>query len=107
MIRKPLRETMAENNNANMRESSIEKYLVKMVKIDGGECRKLNWIGRNGAPDRVVMLNGKTIFVELKAPGKTPDPHQLREHERMRKMGQIVVVIASLDKVDEMLVQFG
>lgn len=106
MKRKSLRETMAENAKA-MRESSIEKYLVKMVKLEGGECRKLNWIGRNGAPDRVVMLNGKTIFVELKATGKTPEPHQLREHKRMRKMKQIVVVIDSLDKVDEMLVQFG
>lgn len=39
-----------------MRESDIEKYLVKRVKALGGEIRKVAWIGREGAPDRLVML---------------------------------------------------
>ena len=39
-----------------MRESVIEKYLVQRVKALGGEVRKVNWIGRRGAPDRLVML---------------------------------------------------
>jgi hypothetical protein len=97
------------------RESDIEKYLVKRVKELGGEVRKVQWPGRAGAPDRLVMLpwrddpttddGGKdqTIWIELKAPGKKADPHQLREHERMRKMGQLVVVIDSLEGVDEVL----
>ena len=92
-----------------MRESDIEKYLVKKVKEMGGEVRKVKWIGRNGAPDRLVMLpprdceeNG-TIWVELKALGKVPEPHQLREHKRMRAMGQTVAVIDSLEGVDALL----
>lgn len=86
-----------------MRESEIEKYLVKRVQALGGEVRKAAWIGRRGAPDRCVMLDGKTIFVELKAPGEKAKPHQAREHERMRKMGQTVVVVDSLEGVDEVL----
>ena len=96
-----------------LRESDIEKYLVKRVKELGGECRKIQFIGRPGAPDRLVMLPPKdqfvpyaqdvTIWVELKAPGKKAEPHQLREHARMRKMGQRVVVIDSLEGVDEVL----
>lgn len=86
-----------------MRESEIEKYLVKRVQALGGEVRKAAWIGRRGAPDRCVMLEGKTIFVELKAPGEKAKPHQAREHERMRKMGQTVVVVDSLEGVDEVL----
>jgi len=39
-----------------MRESTIELYLVEQVKALGGEVRKVKWIGRNGAPDRIVML---------------------------------------------------
>ena len=92
-----------------MRESEIEKYLVKSVKEVGGEVRKVKWLGRNGAPDRLVMLpprdreeNG-TIWVELKATGKVPEPHQLREHERMRAVSQIVVVIDSTEGVDALL----
>jgi hypothetical protein len=38
--------------------------------------------------------------VELKAPGKTPEPHQVREHARMRDFGERVEVIDSLEAVD-------
>lgn len=100
-----------------LRESDIEKYLVKRVKELGGECRKIQFIGRRGAPDRLVMLparwavdhpelplftSAKTIWVELKAPGKKAEPHQAREHARMRKMGQRVVVIDSYEQVEEL-----
>jgi hypothetical protein len=97
-----------------MRESEIEKYLVKKVKALGGEVRKVKWIGRRGAPDRLVMLPrwldpkrlndiGRTIWVELKATGKVAEPHQLREHVRMRRVGQRVVVIDSIEGVDALL----
>lgn len=97
-----------------MRESQIEAHLVKRVKELGGECRKVQWAGRRGAPDRLVMLpahsapflpwhQAQTIWVELKAPGVKPEAHQLREHERMRKMGQRVVVIDSIEGVEELL----
>lgn len=70
----------------------------------GGEVRKVRWVGRRGAPDRLVMLPARAcIWVELKAPGKEPDPHQLREHARMRAMGQRVEVIDSLAGVEEVL----
>ena len=85
-------------------ERDIEAYLVRRVKALGGEVRKVKWIGRRGAPDRLVMLpRHGAIWVELKAPGKKPEPHQLREHERMRAMGQYIVVIDTLDVVDDML----
>lgn len=110
-----------------LRESDIEKYLVKRVKELGGEVRKVAWVGRQGAPDRLVMLpheelmrltwedfdawlKKQAFYVELKAPGKAAtfpaDAHerkQHREHERLRKMGQRVEVVDSFEKVDEVL----
>lgn len=87
-----------------MREALIEQYLVRQVKKLGGEIRKVQWVGRNGAPDRVVMLPaGRLIWIELKAPGEKPEPHQAREHERMRRMGQRVEVVDSMERVDEVL----
>lgn len=94
-----------------MRESTVEKYLVERVRVLGGEVRKVQWVGRNGAPDRLVMLPPDAyvddahccIWVELKAPGEKPRPSQVREHERMRKMGQRVEVIDSLEGVDALL----
>ena len=86
-----------------LRESDIEKYLVERVKALGGEVRKVKWIGRHGAPDRIVMLPDRTIWAELKAPGEKCRPHQIREHERMRRMGQRVEVVDSFEGVDEVL----
>lgn len=102
---------------ATIRERDIERHLVKRVKELGGEVRKVQWIGRRGAPDRLVMLPKmpyhstapvvyhfpRTIWVELKAPGKKAEPHQVREHERMRAMGQRVVVLDSIEGVEELL----
>jgi len=100
-----------------MRERDIERHLVQRVKALGGEVRKVQWIGRRGAPDRLVMLPASwkgrrtsgfwdsptTIWVELKAAGVEPEAHQLREHKRMRAMGQRVVVIDSIEGVEELL----
>ena len=49
------------------------------------------------------MLNGETLFIELKAPGEKAKPHQVREHERMRRMGQRVEIVDSCERVDEVL----
>ena len=86
-----------------MRESQIEKALVQAVKALGGEVRKVKWIGRNGAPDRLVMLPDKSFWAELKAPKEKPTAAQSREHERMRKMGQRVEVINSIERIEELL----
>jgi hypothetical protein len=89
-----------------MRESDVEQYLVERVKAAGGEIRKVKWIGRRGAPDRLAMLPvgpdwRRTVWVELKAPGEKPQPHQKREHDRMRRMGQTVVVLDSWESINQ------
>lgn len=94
-----------------MRERDIEAHLVRRVKELGGQVRKVKFVNRRGAPDRVVMLPGSLapgawtapIWVELKAPGQRPEPHQMREHRRMRLVGQRVVVIDSIEGVEELL----
>lgn len=85
-----------------MREKIIEARLVKRVKELGGEVRKVQFVNRPGAPDRYVMLGGKGFWVELKAPGKLAEPHQVREHNRMRRMGEIVHVVDSIEGVEEL-----
>lgn len=87
-----------------MRESKIESYLVKRVKELGGWCCKVQWISRRGAPDRIVMIPERHHFwVELKAPGMKPEPHQERAHTFMRTCGIRVEVVDSLERVDEVL----
>lgn len=82
-----------------MRESKVEEHLLKQMKRLGIEVRKVKWIGRAHAPDRLVMFDGG-IWVELKAPKKAPRPGQAREHKRMRAAGLAVHVIDTLSGVD-------
>jgi hypothetical protein len=85
-------------------ECDIEYYLIARAKALGGEVRKVRWVGRNGAPDRLVMLPHRAaIWIEVKAPGEKAKPHQAREHARMRCLGQRVEIVDSFDQVDEVL----
>lgn len=84
-----------------MLESTVENYLVRRVKDIGGEIRKVQFIGRRGAPDRLAMFPfGPCVWIELKRPGAVAEPHQVREHDRMRAMGQTVIVIDTKAGVD-------
>ena len=54
-----------------LREYVVENEFVKAVKAAGGVAYKLTSQTANGLPDRLVLFPAaKTIFVELKAPGK-------------------------------------
>ena len=86
-----------------LKEQYIENFLVTCVHHAGGETRKVRWIGRRGAPDRLVMLPHRTVWVELKAPGKKAKPYQAREHAVMRRYGFDVVVIDSIEAIEELV----
>jgi hypothetical protein len=83
-----------------MNERIIETSLIAKIKALGGEVRKVSWVGHRGAPDRLVLLPDQHFFVELKAPGKTPQHHQSREIKRLEIAGFRVCVIDSLEQVE-------
>lgn len=85
------------------RERDVKGYLLARVKALGGEARKVRWEGRANAPDWRVMLADRRFWAELKAPGERPTPMQVREHNRMRRLGEIVHVLDSAAAVDEVL----
>jgi len=74
-------------------ERTIENYLRDKCKAMGFMCIKLNPSGLVGIPDRMVIGNGRVVFVELKRPGGKPRPSQLAVHARMRECGADVRVI--------------
>lgn len=87
-----------------MRERDIEAYLVTRCRRVGALCYKWTSPGHAGVPDRICVLpSGQVVFVELKAPGKKPTHAQLREHARLREYKQKVVVIDSIESVEELL----
>lgn len=84
-----------------MRESEVEKHLVKRVKERGGTPYKFTSPQRRGVPDRLcAMPGGVIVFVEVKAPGELPRDDQAREHQRLRDLGMRVLVLDSKLEVD-------
>ncbi len=88
-----------------MRESTIENHLKQRARRAGGFAHKMRWVGRVGAPDRFLALpeqhhRAGTWLVELKRPGMDAEEHQAREHRRLRAMGVRVIVLASVEAVD-------
>ena len=89
-----------------MLESKVENHLSARVKRAGGEVRKVQWIGRHSAPDRLVLLPDRSpTLAELKRPGKKPTAKQLREHARLISYGFRVVVLDSVEAVENFMEQ--
>lgn len=88
-----------------MRESKVEQHFIRRVKTRKGEVRKVKWIGRRGAPDRLVLLPKIGHFlVELKRPGKKAEAYQHREHERLRAAGFAVFVLDTKEKINKLFI---
>lgn len=69
---------MARRYGPELEEDS-EAMLVKAVRLAGGLCFKLKFLGIGGAPDRLVLLPfGRLFFVEMKkTKGKLEDSQEI------------------------------
>lgn len=87
-----------------MEEQKIERRLKKEIELIGGKTLKFISPGMSGVPDRIVLLpGGWVIFVELKAPCKKLRPIQELRKKELEKLGFIVKVIDSTEKVLEFI----
>lgn len=84
-------------------EGHVEAYLVKRVKATGGKTRKVRWIGRRAAPDRLIWWRAPGAWVEVKRFGQRPTPQQEREHARMCEDGWVVEWVDSKEMVDDLI----
>ena len=83
-----------------LREYVVENEFVKAVKAAGGVAYKLTSQTANGLPDRLVLFFPvKTIFVELKAPGKMMRPLQRKRRYQLMKLGFPVLCIDKLQQI--------
>ncbi len=101
-------------------EGEIVAYAKKRLKEKGCLCRKIAYEMRRGCPDMLVLVpthiyqydidgwpvfqDASVIFIEFKKDENTePEPHQLREHGRMRAAGADVRVIGTRQQVDDLV----
>ena len=83
-----------------MREYVVENEFVKAVRKAGGVAYKLNSLTANGLPDRLVLFpGGKTLFVELKAPGKQMRPLQVKRRRQLQSLGFPVLCIDRFSQI--------
>ena len=74
-----------------MRESEIEKILVREVKKLGGIAYKWVSPGNDGVPDRIVIFpHRQPVFVELKTDRGRLTALQEVQVRRLEKLGQDV-----------------
>lgn len=98
-------------------EGIIQTYAQEQLKKRGCLVRKISYEGRRGCPDLLVLvpsqwfwsddrepIDAKTLFLEIKKDEQTkPDPHQQREHERMRAVGADVRTIGSKAQINSLV----
>ncbi len=87
-----------------MLERAVERKLVLEAKKRGGLALKFVSPGMDGVPDRIVLLpHGKLAFVELKAPGKTLRPLQVRRKEQLEALGFSVYCVDGVEQIGGIL----
>lgn len=85
-------------------EAKVVQRIKALVKSYGGEVRKVEWSGRRGAPDLLVLMPGRHFFLEVKAPGEKPRPEQLREFDRLCEAGfEVFVSDGNLEPIEDEL----
>ncbi|GIQ63609.1 hypothetical protein PACILC2_21770 [Paenibacillus cisolokensis] len=87
-----------------MRESVLERRLVREVERIGGLAPKWVSPGNRGVPDRLVILpGGRTVYVEMKAPGKPLQPLQEKWARKLFKLGHQYYKIDSIEDIDRFI----
>lgn len=90
----------------NDRERDVEEYFIRRVKAIGGKSFKWRSPAQRSVPDRIVMhpkFHGRTLYVELKAPGKKSTEAQEKIQQEIIDLGHPVFELDSKQKVDEFI----
>lgn len=83
-----------------MIEHDVEMTVVLRAERRGWLVRKVQWIGRRNAMDRLFVKNGRIVFVEFKRPGEGARETQSKEIGRFRAAGAEVHVIDNIETGD-------
>lgn len=70
-----------------MAEYFVEDNVVAAAEAAGWLTRKLQWVGRTGAPDRFFLKKGRIVLIEFKEKDKEAVGQQLLECKRLKKYG--------------------
>ena len=84
-------------------EDEIEQDVVDIAEQHDWVARKLQWVGRKGAPDQAFFGYGRCVIIEFKAPGKVPTGQQKKELKRLQDRYSEVYVCDSREAALDIL----
>jgi Holliday junction resolvase len=76
-------------------ESKIQAKIKARFENAGWIVVKLIQTNCNGIPDLMCLKGGKTIFIEVKQPGKKPTELQQFRHDQLTQNGFQVFILSS------------
>jgi len=79
-------------------ESTIQSKIIKWLKLEGYFVTKLMGTSTNGIPDVLAIKDGRTLFVEVKRPGRVADPLQLYRIQELNDYGVLAFVSHSVEE---------
>lgn len=86
-----------------VRENDVENYLHEQVEKLGGTTRKWTSPGRSGVPDRIVIIGGDVLFIEVKTESGKLSGAQMREMSRLQEHKAMVGVVYGHKGVDRFI----
>lgn len=84
-------------------EAMVENHLVRKAKARGWKAFKFVSPGNSGVPDRIVVGNGRVVFVELKSPVGKLSELQKKMIAQLKELGAEVHVCYGKEEVDAVL----
>jgi len=89
-------------------ENDIQREIIKYLELQGylvfrmnaGKGRYNIRLAPAGTPDLLCVMNkGRSVWIEVKQPGKYPTEIQLGMHHKLRIAGHEVIVVRSVEDV--------
>lgn len=90
-----------------MRESIIQKQIMKWLENEGWYVVKIIQTNKNGWPDLQIHADGITIFIEVKSDkGKLSELQKYR-HKQLQDIGFHVITTSSLNHLQNEFTQIS
>lgn len=89
-------------------ESDVEAFLIRSVSLRGGTTRKIQYIGRRGCPDRLIVLPFIGLqLAELKRPkGGVYSVHQVEDQCELAEVGYEVLKFHTRQQIHEWFMDY-
>jgi hypothetical protein len=82
-----------------MREAIIQGQIIKYLEANNWLAIKLIQTNKNGIPDLMALKDGRTVFIEVKKPGKKPNDLQKYRMDQLSKKGFDAITATSTHDV--------